>query len=44
METLTKDQIQEISRIGFYKTEIDPSLDLFSEIEKMKKEKMKRKN
>ena len=39
METLTKDQIQEISRIGFYKTEIDPSLDLFSEIEKMKKEK-----
>lgn len=31
--------LKEIERIGFYDAEIDPALDLFAEIEKMKKEK-----
>jgi quinolinate synthase len=31
--------LKEIERVGFYDVEIDPSLDLFAEIEKMKKEK-----
>lgn len=31
--------LQEIERTGFYDVDIDPSLDLFAEIEKLKKEK-----
>lgn len=39
MVFVDKTELKEIERKGFYEIEVDPSLDLFAEIEKLKKEK-----
>lgn len=39
MVIVEKNQLKEIEKKGFYDVEVDPSLDLFEEIEKLKKEK-----
>jgi quinolinate synthase len=39
MISVTEDMLRKVKRIGFLDVEIDPTLDLFAEIEKLKKEK-----